>query len=214
MLEIFPKALKPVPEAANDFLRAGDAMAERIRAFDWSRPCLGAIAAWPAGLRTVVRSLIETPQAACVWWGEARTNLPNAACLALLGPGHATSLGVPARAAWGELWRELEAGVERCAREGITVPLPPLAIPLEREGVPVEAHFAVTLVPCFDADGRTLGVLGSFDDATAAVVSRREMALVRAIVQHTRGIQAVAEAGQRIAQAFATDAFDVPFSGL
>ena len=214
MLEIFPRALKTLPEAANDFLRAGDAMAERIRAFDWSRTSLGPIASWPAGMRNAVRALLEMPHAACLWWGEARINLPNAACLALLAPGHATSLGVPARAAWGELWRDLEDGVERAAREGIALPLPPLAIPLEREGVPAEAHFSVTLVPVFDGDGRTLGVLGSFDDATAAVVSQREATLVRAIVSRTRGLQTLAEAGERLAQALATDPFDVPFSGL
>ena len=54
MLDIFPKALKPLPEAAHDFLRAGDVMADRIRAFDWSRTPLGALASWPASLRNVV----------------------------------------------------------------------------------------------------------------------------------------------------------------
>src|SRR4051812_37609311 len=94
MLELFPKSIRPAA-ASGPPLPAQGPMAERIGAFDWSRTSLGPLAAWPASLRMALHVLLANPSPACLWWGADRVNIPNQACLPLLGVAQATAVGVP-----------------------------------------------------------------------------------------------------------------------
>ena len=213
MLDLFPRASRGLPEAAFE-LPAGDPAAERIRRFDWSRTSLGPFAGWPATLRLAVRTMLANPQPSCLWWGPDRVNIPNEACLPLFGAAGATALGVPARAAWGEAWRDLDPRVERAIQDGEAFSTLPLALSIDHAGVASEAHYAVTGVPIGGDDGRVMGVLATFADATAAVLAARELALLRKIVERVRGARSMPQVCECVARALASDPYDFPFAGL
>jgi len=213
MLDLFPRSSRTPSEAAFD-LPAGMPDAERIRRFDWSRTSLGPLAGWPAALRMAVRTMLANPQPSCLWWGDERVNIPNEACLALFGVARATSLGVPARAVWGDAWRDLEPSVERAMREGEGFLTAPLALSIDRDGAAEEAHYRVSGIPIAGDHGETAGVLASFADVTPAVFAARELALLRRLAERGRSARSLAQVCESAARALASDPYDFPFAGL
>ena len=218
MLDTFTKARKSQVDKGA-FLPAGDPMAQRIGSFDWARTSLGDIGSWDSSLRDAIRALLACPGPACLWWGSDFINIPNAGCLSLLGPMQATALGVPARAAWGESWREIERRLDAANATGTpgiddARDTAPLALSIDRGGVFAEAHFAVTLLP-MGASGRDdRCMLGIFGDVTPAVMAMRERALLQEIVARGRGGFSIADACEAAARAVAADPHDFPFAGI
>lgn len=82
-------------------------MSGRIRNHDWSATPLGPIADWPASLRVLLDTLLETPLPMCVLWGDSGVQLYNDAHAVLIGGFHPAALGAPVAVTWSEIWPAL-----------------------------------------------------------------------------------------------------------
>jgi len=70
-----------------DFLTGGGEMGARVRALDWSKTPLGAIATWPQSLKTSVSTLLNSRFPMLVWWGPELVKIYNDAYRPLIGIG-------------------------------------------------------------------------------------------------------------------------------
>ena len=83
-------------------------MGALIRAHDWASSPLGPPQAWPQGLRTALRLLLNTQHPMLIWWGPDQLQFYNDAYREVLGPErHPRALGQAARDCWPEFWDQL-----------------------------------------------------------------------------------------------------------
>ena len=210
MIDLFPRSRRNA--AAAHFPLAGTgAMAGRMRAFDWGRTALGAAEEWTPSLRLAVRWLLAAKEPMCLWWGPDRVTLMNDACVPLFGAAHATGLGMPAASAWRELWPEVSDTVAGAFERNEAFAIGPVALSLDGEHGPLEAHFRISGTPLGDDDtGMVEGVLCGFADVTAEVIGAREMRLLDRLVQR----RPAPDAFHAVIDALARAPAEFPFAGI
>ncbi|MCC7266454.1 MAG: PAS domain S-box protein [Caulobacteraceae bacterium] len=159
---------------------AGEA-AERIRAFDWSRTSLGPIAAWPQSLRTVVETLVNTPIAMVLMWGDDHVMLYNDGYIPIAGDKHPQALGGTVPGIWPEIWDWNRPLLERgFAGESMSFREQPLRI--DRGRGLEDVWFDLFYTPVRDESGQVRGVLCTAPDITEQLRARGVERLHRQIV--------------------------------
>jgi hypothetical protein len=81
----------------------GGELGALIRAFDWSKTCLGPIAGWPQSLKTVTGMLLLSPVPIVLLWGEDGVMIYNDAYSVFAGRRHPRLLGSKVREGWPEV---------------------------------------------------------------------------------------------------------------
>ena len=159
----------------------------RCREVDWSTTPLGAVAGWPATLRTAVRLMFETPVATCLWCGPSYTLIYNDAYRRILGVKHPRALGRPGAQVWDELWPQLEEQFAAVRAGSPPVYVDQALLTMERlEGGRAEdAWFTYSLSALRDegpdgAPGECLAVYNLGIENTARVRAERAIAFERA----------------------------------
>ena len=186
-------------------------MAERMRAFEWERTSLGAVEGWTPALRLAVRWLLAAKEPLCLWWGPERVTLMNDACVPLFGAAHATSLGMPAACAWRELWPEVADAVAGAFTRNEAFAIGPVALSVDGERGPLEAHFRISGTPLGDDDtGMVEGVMCGLTDVTDAVLGAREMRLLDGLAHGGRA----PDAFHAVVDALAQAPTEFPFAGI
>ena len=136
-----------------------------VRAFDWSRTSLGAMADWPQSLRTAVDMVLQSPIAMVLMWGPDHVMIYNEGYVGIAQDKHPRALGGTVPGIWPEIWdwnREVLAagfrGETRAARDHLLV--------LERNGGPEDVWFDLFYTPVRDESGAVAGVLCTAIDTT------------------------------------------------
>ncbi len=139
-------------------------MGRRIRETDWAPTPLGNPSEWPAALRSALRIVLASREPLCLWWGADCTVFYNDSCKPLLGADATADLGGPAPATW------LEGPSQ-------------IAVVIDRDGAPVEAHYKLALSPVPGESGALGGVLCMFSDISRAVLLERRLDLLERATQ-------------------------------
>ena len=154
-------------------------MRRRVQAFDWASTPLGSRAAWPAALRLVVDTVLDSGFPMAVRWGPDLINIYNDAYGRLFGDKHPAALGRPLREIWPEIWDQLgplSLSVLRGEREGFFAE--DHAWLIERYGVPEEARFTISYSPIPEpgAENGIGGLLVTVFETTERVRKREDAA--------------------------------------
>ncbi|HEX5539256.1 MAG TPA: PAS domain-containing protein, partial [Methylophilaceae bacterium] len=185
-------------------------MAQRMRAFDWSKTAAGPVATWPQSLRTAISISLRARYPMFVWWGRQRVNFYNDAYIPVLGKRHPAVLGLPGHQVWEEIWDQLGAQSEQVLNEGRAVWCDQTLLVMERNGFTEETYFTYSYSPISDDDGNTNGLLCVCSEETQRVLSQRRLQTLRAL-----GEAATAKSPQEacaIAAGLLADyAHDLPF---
>ena len=160
-------------------------MAERVRAFDWSRTPLGPMDRWPSRLANAVDDCLKSSQVSFVWWGPDLINIYNDAQVLILGERHPAALGRSAREVWPDAWPSIVSDLDGVLTRGTPVIRERARIDLERDGQLEPHYFTYTFCPIWDGDGRIGGVFCIASHETERVLADRE---------RDRGALAVVEA--------------------
>ncbi|MEH3046287.1 PAS domain-containing sensor histidine kinase [Sphingomonas adhaesiva] len=147
-------------------------MAARIRAHDWAATPLGALADWPAVLRTATATMLDHPLPMSLSWGADLLTLYNDAYEPLLR-GRSDELGRRYSAAWFDGSDAIAAQVDRAwtGQAGVCQGVPLRALP---GGATADACFDLAFSPLRGDDGAIMGVLGTAFETTAFVMAARE----------------------------------------
>ena len=150
------------------FLGRGGDMAERIRAFDWSRTPLGPIESWPQSLRTAVGMLVAAPNPMVLMWGQAGVLIYNDGYARFAGRRHPELLGQGAREGWPEIADFNDANIRR-GLNGESWSLKNQELALDRAGTPEPVWMELDYVPVPDESGAPAGLMVFVTETTERV---------------------------------------------
>ncbi len=206
----------PNPSDGLAFLAGGGEMAERTRAFDWSKTPAGPAAEWPQSLKTVVRVLLDSRYAMWLGWGTDLTFFYNDAYARMtLGPKHPWALGRPAREVWSEIWQDIGPRAESVLRTGQATWDEGLLLFLGRRGFPEETYHTFSYSPVPDDRGAIGGMLCVVTEDTERTIGERRLRTLRELAARTTdAAQSGEEACQTAASILAANPYDVPFALL
>lgn len=135
------------------FLQGGGFMGRLIREFPWETTPLGAAAQWPVSLRTVVRLMLTTNHPVFLFWGpDGRCLYNDAYSRSLGGEKHPAILGMPAQAAWPEIWPIIGPQIEQVMSGGSATWHENQLVPIDRHGQREEVYWTYSYSPVVDAD--------------------------------------------------------------
>ena len=139
-----------------------------IAARDWSDTPLGALAQWPAHLKTATAVILQSPLPMALLWGPEGILIYNDGYAAIAGPLHPAILGRPVHEAWPEAMAFNEA-VLRAGLAGRSRTFSRQDMTLYRGGAPERVFLDLNYSPVSDAQGVPVGVMAVVIDVTATV---------------------------------------------
>jgi signal transduction histidine kinase/ActR/RegA family two-component response regulator len=159
-------------EAASVFSGGGIA-GDVLRATDWAATPLGPVKAWPMSLKAVVRAILNTHQATCLFWGPDLVNLYNDGFIPILGEKHPAAMGQRARDCWSDAWPVVGGLLADVVTRGQAVLFTEMLVPIVRRGQLQDAWWNYSYSPVFDDAGAVAGVLVVATETTAEVAGRK-----------------------------------------
>ncbi|BEJ14043.1 hypothetical protein CspHIS471_0312170 [Cutaneotrichosporon sp. HIS471] len=154
-----------------------------LESTDWSATQLGPRETWSASLQASVRTVMEFPFAAGVWWGKELTMIYNQLYADSM-PDHPKAFGRSGSSSWAELWRFL-GPLSDIVRNGTpVVKEDALFLETSRKSPRLREVFRTQLwVPLRDDMGQYVGVYLTLHDTTLKVLAERRAIIHRALAQ-------------------------------
>jgi PAS domain S-box-containing protein len=192
------------------FLTAGGQMGFAIAHHDWSTTSLGSPAEWDGALKSALATLLASPQAMFLAWGEGLTFFFNDAYRPVLDARADTALGRPARELWEDIWPAIEPFVVKAlAGEGSKIEDFPVTV-RTANGRERETWWSFIYAPVRDETGTVRGLLGTVTETTEQSLARKRATAEREqqlrLVQQMPGFIAVL-AGENHVYWYVNDAY-------
>ncbi|SFT23491.1 PAS domain S-box protein [Methylobacterium sp. yr668] len=153
----------------------GGDLGDLIRGHDWAATPLGAIASWPAPVRTIVQTLLLSPVPTVAIWGSDGILVYNRGYAEVCGPRHPEALGGRLLELWPEA-RAFNAHVIASGLAGRPLSFRAQELELWRHGRPETVWMDLDYTPILDDDGTPIGTLATVRDITERVLSERRIA--------------------------------------
>jgi CheB methylesterase/GAF domain-containing protein len=204
---------RPLSEraAADTLFAGGGEVPAMLREMNWTRTTFGPVGEWPAALRTVIRVVLDSPLAMCLFWGPDQVQLYNDPYRMMMGSGHPAGLGQPGRPSLPDAWHLNEPIFARAGR-GEPVAVHDALLPFTKHGILENAWFDLNYLPVRDDDGRVAGTLCLMVETTADVLSRRRLDTLSALSTATSGSATRESAFGQTLSVLAASSQDVPFA--
>jgi len=163
--------------AAELFAGPGE-VRSHARQLDWSKTPLGVTADWSPALRTMARSIFESPFPICLWSGPQYALIYNDAYRRILSAKHPAALGQPGSIVWAEIWEELQPQFDSVRAGGDPVHFEDAPFVMARlDGGGTEtAWFNYSLSPLRAEDASVVAVLNITPETTDRVLLQRRLA--------------------------------------
>ena len=159
-------------------LFAGDGEVRSLaREFDWSRSPLGPTTNWSPALRTMARSIFDSPFPICLWSGPEYALIYNDPYRRILAAKHPAALGKSGVSVWAEIWEQLQPQFDSVRGGGDPVYFEDAPFVMARlEGGGTEtAWFNYSLSALRDEDGSVAAVLNITPETSRRVLLERRL---------------------------------------
>ena len=209
-----PAIVRGGPRGPNQpgFLSGGGELGELIRGFDWAATPLGPPETWPQNLRMALRIMLTSRQPIWIGWGEELTYFYNDPYKSIIGGKHPWALGRPTTEVWREIWNEIGPMLDTAMTGDQGTYVEAQLLIMERNGYPEETYYTFSYSPIPNDDGSVGGIICANSDDTQQVIGERQLALLRDLAADTTHARTWQEACEQSADAFRTDARDIPFA--
>ena len=162
---------RAIDERARLFAGTGE-MKGRCRGFDWSATPLGKVEQWPASLRAIVATMLDSAFPNIVLWGPELLQIYNDGYREVMGRKHPWGLGIPTQECWPEAW-EFNEPIYLRVLAGETVAFDDVCIPLLRYGAVEDFWFTLSYSPLRDDALAIAGVLVTLVETTSRVEAQK-----------------------------------------
>jgi PAS domain S-box-containing protein len=149
------------------------------RATEWGATPLGPVEEWPAALRIIVRSCLDSAFPVAVWCEPEQIAIYNDSYRRILGLKHPWALGRPYREVWSEIWQEVEPLFAQIRAGGPPVYAEDAPFVLHRDahdtnakGEP-NAWFTFSLSAVREEDGRMVALVNLAWETTSRIRAER-----------------------------------------
>ncbi|KAL7620364.1 hypothetical protein AAE478_009359 [Parahypoxylon ruwenzoriense] len=208
---------QPAPQPSFDWTRIPitSDLPEHIqfaRSRDWTSTSLGPIEHWPPELRAVVNLVMGSPNPTAMYWGEDFITIYNEAYVALAGAKHPELMGQSYKAAWGEIWPELEPILDSAWQSGQATMKNDDRLILRRNGFDEETFFSWSIVPLVGNNGSVVGLFNPAFDNTRRKVAERRMLTLREVGEKTALARDVKSFWSQVNRGLEYNEEDVPFN--
>ncbi|MCA1326702.1 PAS domain S-box protein [Herbaspirillum sp. alder98] len=161
------------------FLAHGGHMGAAIAAFDWGSTPLGALAQWPAYLRTATSIMLASDRAMVMMWGPTGILIFNDAYADFAGQLRRRELGVPVREAWPEV-ADFNDNVLDVVLAGGTLGYRDQRMMLQRDVGLEDSWLCLDYSAVRDEEGVPRGVLVILEETTARVHVEQRLSIAQA----------------------------------
>ena len=161
-------------EPASTLITGNSEMADRIRAFDWSKTPLGPMEEWSETLVATANLMLHSPFPTILSWGQEMVFLYNDAAISTLATKHPDALGRLYRNVFHEAWDLVGGDLEACFYKGETAVRDNMYIPVLINGVLEDHYFSYSLIPVYE-NGRIAGVYDAFRNMTEIVIGAQHL---------------------------------------
>lgn len=128
-----------------------------LSAHNWRGGALAHPVMWPAGLRGMVRLMLDSKVPTAIVWGDERALLYNDPFIQFLGERHPGAIGRPLEEVWADDWAEIAPLVER-AYAGEALQRDNQLMVVMRDGGEGQSSFTCYYSPLRDDDNRLSGM--------------------------------------------------------
>jgi len=150
------------------FLAKGGEMGDLISAKDWSHSSIGPIGTWQQSLCITLGIILHSRFPMFLWWGPDLICFYNDAYRPSLGETgkHPDILGMPAEAAWTEIWDIIKPEIDQVLSGGDATWNEEKLIPIFRNGKIEDVYWTYSYSPVNDDKGDVTGVLVTCREVT------------------------------------------------
>ena len=139
------------------FLANGGEMAALIHAQDWRGTNLGPPASWPPTLKSMLATLLSSPQPMIMGWGPDFLSFFNDSYCQMMGSRFKGVFGLPASEQWADAWTEIEP-IAKKALGGEGVYYEDMPLTLTRKGHKEPTWWTLSFLPFRNETGQVAGV--------------------------------------------------------
>jgi PAS domain S-box-containing protein len=162
------------------FLDGGGDAGRVIRDYRWDKTTLGVPEDWPSELKTLAGVMLAANQPMFVAWGPTeRRMIYNDAYATMIGNKHPSAIGTDTLEVFAEARDELTPLFNAVYR-GEAINMADLALVLDRDGTPQEAHFAFSYTPIRDDAGSIVGLFCAVTETTERALGAKALRLSEA----------------------------------
>ena len=165
----------PIHQKAPDFLVNGGAVGALISSHDWRGTALGALDTWPSTLKSMLATLLTSPQPMTMAWGPQMLSFFNDSYRLTLGGRFRGILGRSAAEQWPDAWPDLEPLV-RQALGGVGSHYESMPLSLTRNGQKELTWWTLSFMPFRDGMGKVAGVYCFPTETTEKVLADQRKA--------------------------------------
>jgi signal transduction histidine kinase len=212
--EILPSQV-PTPENSTNpeessWLVGGGEMGKFLRQKDWSQSPLGAIADWPASLRTTVSLVLNSNFPISLAWGEHHTQIYNDGYWPICGNKHPDSMGQDFSECWASAFPVIGEAFYS-ALSGKTSFLEDQRLFIDRLGYLEETFFTFSFSPIRDETGKVAGLFHPVTETTSKMVGQRRTRTLRDLSVGAAKGQSLEESFALAVEILASSNLDLPF---
>ncbi|MEJ5979665.1 ATP-binding protein [Novosphingobium sp. PS1R-30] len=162
---------------AAELFAGGGEVRSLARELDWSKSPLGPTTSWSPAIRTMARSMFDSPFPICLWSGPDFALVYNDPYRRILAAKHPAALGKPGSVVWAEIWEELQPQFEgvRAGGDPVYFENSPFIMARLEGGGTETAYFNYSLSPLRDEDGSIAAVLNITPETTERVLLERRL---------------------------------------
>jgi len=160
------------------------------RELDWSKSPLGPTTGWSPALRTVARTMFDSPFPICLWSGPHYALVYNDPYRRILAAKHPAALGQPGSSVWAEIWQQLQPQFDgvRAGGDPVYFEDAPFVMARLEGGGTQTAWFNYSLSALRDEDGSVAAVLNITPETTARVLVELRLAEEQAALAKSEAI--------------------------
>src|SRR5258708_21574810 len=203
-------AIARIDASAEDWRVGGGEMAKAIKAMDWSKTPLGAMASWPQSLRTTVSLVQASNSPISLAWGAGHVQIYNDGYWPICGAKHPTAMGQDFRECWASAFPVIGEAYAT-AWSGKSAYLENMRMFLDRYGFLEETWFTFSFSPVTDESGGIGGLFHPVTEMTSQMLSERRIKTLRDLASRAGRAKTSEDAFAGSAQVLAEADFDLPF---
>lgn len=200
-----------MPTYTEKFLQGGGKTGELIRHFDWSRTLLGEPSVWPESLISALSICLNAGFPIAIYWSEDLVLFYNDAYSEILGDKHPRALGKFGKAAWPEIWEELNKQLQIVFTNSESIYFKDTLLPVNRFNYTEECYFDYTLSPIIDAAGNIKGVFNVVTETTYRIINKRRNQILHELLK-LNSTPDFSETIETVVRILETAPQDLPFS--
>jgi two-component system, OmpR family, sensor histidine kinase VicK len=176
------------------FLKGGGEMGELTRSFNWSASKLGEPGQWPAALKILISTILNSAFPQVIMWGDELVTFYNDPYRRSLGlHGKHPAVGKPAKEVWADEWPVVGSLIEKVITSGDSVWFEDQSVPSVRDGVMQDVFWTFSYSPAIDENGKIWGLHVICQETTAKVLAIKQLEENHRDLKISVGAQQLAE---------------------